>query len=91
MSQLIDCWVYRSPKKDEMYLYLAQQDDFACVPEPLLQRFGQPQFVMQLSLSPQRRLARVDVKDVMSALRDQGLFLQMPPQLHPDLYHGNQD
>lgn len=91
MSEPIDCWIYRSPKKDEMYLYLAAEDDFDSIPEALAQRFGRPQFVMHLQLTEERTLARVDVKQVISALREQGLFLQMPPQLKPELYHGNLD
>ena len=27
------CWIYRSSKKDEMYLYLARQDAFEDIPE----------------------------------------------------------
>jgi len=87
----LDCWIYKSPRKDEMYLYLAVEDDFDKVPEPLLQRFGTPQLVMQLALSPERKLARVDVANVMASLREHGFFLQMPPELKPELYHGNED
>jgi uncharacterized protein YcgL (UPF0745 family) len=85
------CWIYRSPRKDEMYLYLATADSFEQVPDVLLQRFGRPQLVMQLALTPARRLARVDASTVLAALREQGYFLQMPPQLRPELYHGNAD
>ena len=91
MTESLDCWIYRSPKKDEMYLYLATEDDFSPVPEALQQRFGTPQRVMQLSLSPARKLARVDVEKVILSLREQGYFLQMPPKLEPELYHGNLD
>lgn len=88
-AQEIPCWVYRSPRKDEMYLYLLAQDDFACVPQALLQRFGKPVMVMQLTLSPQRNLAREDVVKVMENLRAQGFHLQMPPKLRVDLYEGD--
>jgi len=85
------CWIYRSTRKDEMYLYLAAEETFDEVPDLLLQRFGRPQFVMQLELTPARRLARVETSAVITALREQGYFLQMPPELRPDLYHGNAD
>jgi uncharacterized protein len=87
-AQAIPCWIYRSPRKDEMYLYLSAEDDFACVPEALLQRFGTPVMVMQLALTPQRGLAREDVVKVMENLRSQGFHLQMPPKLRVDLYEG---
>lgn len=83
------CWVYRSLRKQEMYLYLAAEDDFNCVPEALLEKFGEPILVIELELCAKRKLAREDVNKVMSNLRSQGYHLQMPPQLRPDMYHGN--
>lgn len=85
------CWVYRSPRKQEMYLYLAEENAFDKVPSALLQGFGGPILVIELELSPERKLAREDVNKVMANLRSQGFHLQMPPQLEPELYHGNLD
>jgi len=85
----LHCWVYRSPRKQEMYLYLADEDAFDRVPDSLLERFGEPVLVIELELSPGRRLAREDVGKVIGNLRDQGFHLQMPPKLQPELYHGN--
>lgn len=85
-----NCWIYKSSKKDEMYLYLAREDDFEAVPELLMARFGKPSLVMELELDEQRRLARADVTRVMSQLSEEGYYLQMPPKLKPDIYHGNE-
>jgi hypothetical protein len=85
----LPCWVYRSPRQQEMYLYLRQEDDFSCLPEALLSRFGQPTKVMELTLTAQRTLAREDVGKVMQNLRAQGFHLQMPPKLWVDLYEGD--
>lgn len=87
----LPCWVYRSLRKQEMYLYLAREDAFDKVPAPLLERFGEPVLVIELELSSERKLAREDVNKVMTHLRIQGYHLQMPPQLQPELYHGNLD
>lgn len=87
----LHCWVYRSPRKQEMYLYLADEDGFDRVPGTLLERFGDPILVIELELSPERQLAREDVNRVMANLDDQGFHLQMPPKLQPELYHGNPD
>lgn len=73
------CWIYRSRRKDELYLYLREPDRFDLVPEPLRRLFGEPLFVMELSLEPGRRLARVDATQVREALTGVGFFLQMPP------------
>ncbi len=85
-----NCWIYKSSKKDEMYLYLAREDDFEAVPELLMARFGKPSLVMELELDEQRQLARADVTRVMSQLSVEGYYLQMPPKLKPDIYHGNE-
>ena len=87
----LPCWVYRSPRKQEMYIYLAQEDGFDTLPAALLESFGEPILVIELELSPDRKLAREDVGKVMANLRDQGFHLQRPPQLQPDMYHGNLD
>jgi hypothetical protein len=85
----LQCWVYRSARKEEMYLYLQQEDDFSCLPEELRTRFGKPVKVMPLSLNPQRKLAREDVNKVMENLRNRGFHLQMPPKMQVDLYEGD--
>ncbi|MEW8016236.1 MAG: YcgL domain-containing protein [Candidatus Thiodiazotropha endolucinida] len=85
----LPCWIYRSPRKDEMYLYMAREDDFSCVPEALLQRFGKPVQVMEITLTEQRELAREDVAVVMANLLAQGYYLQMPPKMDVDLYAGD--
>lgn len=85
------CWIYKSLLKDEMYLYLAREEDFDCVPELLMRRFGKPVPVMQLELHEQRSLARAEVQAVMKQLSEEGYYLQMPPKLAPDIYHGNED
>ncbi len=74
------CWIYKSPLKDEMYLYLATREGFAAVPPDLLDRFGPPQFVMELELHAARKLAREDATQVMSNLVARGYHLQLPPR-----------
>jgi uncharacterized protein len=84
------CWIYKSPRKDEMYLYLAREDGFDAVPDALLTQFGKPVFVMEIELHEGRTLAREDVNQVRANLRARGFHLQMPPALKPGLYHGNE-
>lgn len=72
-----------------MYLYLAQKDAFDSLPSGLLQRFGRPTLVLELELHPDRSLAREDVNQVISNLRESGFHLQLPPAMLPELYHLN--
>jgi len=78
-DQKIMCSVYRSPKKEGMYIYVPKQEPFEDVPEALLQTFGTPGHVMDLLLTADRSLARVDVKLVMQGIQQNGYYLQMPP------------
>ncbi len=84
----IPCWIYRSSRKQEMFLYLAREEGFDRVPEALLERFGNASLVMKLELHPERTLAREDVTRVMANLSSQGFHLQMPPDIKPHLYEG---
>lgn len=84
---LLPCWIYRSGKKNEMYLYLAKENDFATLPQSLMQLFGEPTLVMELDLHADRPLAREDINQVMENLRSQGFHLQMPPTLEPEILH----
>lgn len=85
MSECMDCWIYRSGRKQEMYLYLAREDGFDDLPAALRQHFGRPTLVMRLPLDPTRRLAREDVNQVMANLRTQGYHLQLPAEIRPEL------
>lgn len=72
--------VFRSGKREEMYLYMPRDDDFDELPEALRQSFGKPLHVMDLLLRPSLRLARADVGRVMDDIREQGFYLQVPPR-----------
>jgi len=78
---MTSCTIYRSGKKAETYLYLADELDFADLPAALQESFGIPSVVMKLQLSANRRLARVDVESVLECLAKQGYYLQLPPKL----------
>ena len=72
-------FIYKSLKKNELYLYLLTKDDFSSIPDELFKSLGRLEFVMELSLSPERKLAREDVSRVMASLEKKGFYLQMPP------------
>jgi len=71
--------VYRSPREDWLYLFVDARRGLDDVPEALLARFGEPVHVMELELTPERRLARADPAQVMAAIGEQGFYLQLPP------------
>ena len=73
------CFIYKSLKKEELYLYLDKKDDFSALPETLLQNFGKLEFVMELELTPERKLARENSAKVLAGLQERGFFVQLPP------------
>ncbi|MCX8956169.1 YcgL domain-containing protein [Erwinia psidii] len=73
------CAIYRSPKRDQTYLYVEKKDDFSRVPAELLQGFGQPKLAMLLPLDGSKSLANADLGKVKTSLKEQGYYLQVPP------------
>lgn len=73
------CSIYRSPRKNGMYLYVLKSDALERVPDELLVAFGKPQHAFDLVLTPERTLAREDIQAVLANLEKQGYHLQMPP------------
>lgn len=76
---MLICSIYRSSRKDEMYLYVDKVDGLKKVPDALMDRFGKALHVMDMPILPGRKLARVDVESVTASIREKGFFLQMPP------------
>jgi len=73
------CVVYKSLLKPDTYLFLRDDDAIDSMPAGLRETLGRLAKVMDLELTPQRKLARADTTDVMAALQAQGYYLQMPP------------
>jgi len=74
----MQCAIYKSPRKQDTYLYLAARDDFSCLPENLLKLLGEPLHVMDLDLHPDRQLAQENTVEVLQNLQERGWHLQMP-------------
>lgn len=72
-------YVYKSLSKSETFVYLAKRDDFEVLPEAVRQSLGTLQFVLDVELTPERRLAQADAAQVRAQLAENGFFLQFPP------------
>jgi uncharacterized protein YcgL (UPF0745 family) len=75
----MQCFVYKSLRKSDTYVFLRERDGFGVMPPDLRERLGTLAFVIELTLSPERRLARENVDTVMANLRSPGFHLQFPP------------
>ena len=82
------CEIYKSSKKDEMYLYVAsvqsetdeQTDPLSVLSDAMKSAFGRATFVMKLELNEERKLARANVLHVMDSIQTKGFYLQLPPE-----------
>lgn len=74
------CFVYRSPRKCNTYLYMPEADEFSRLPPGLMRIFGQPQFALEFELTPERMLTAADACQVLENLRARGYYLQMPAE-----------
>jgi uncharacterized protein YcgL (UPF0745 family) len=72
-------FIYKSLRKADTYVYLAARDDFARLPAPLRSQMGELAFVLEVTLTPGRKLAREDVTVVRRNLAGQGFHIQFPP------------
>jgi uncharacterized protein len=71
-------YVYKSQRKADTYVYLAARDDFPCLPDALAAQLGPLQFVLEVVLHPDRKLAREDPAVVRENLALRGFHLQFP-------------
>lgn len=78
MKKLV-CSIYKSPKKDEMYLYIEKAKGLKVLPEALLTIFGKPVHFGDLLLTENKKLARAEAHKVLSEIGEKGFYLQMPP------------
>jgi uncharacterized protein YcgL (UPF0745 family) len=72
-------YVYKSQRKSDTYVYLRERDGFALIPEPLRASLGALDFVLEVALEPDRKLAREDPAVVRANLAARGFHLQFPP------------
>lgn len=77
-------YVYKSQRKADTYVYLAARDDFERLPESLRLQLGALQFVLDVALTAERKLAREDVATVRDNLVHRGFHLQFPPRQDRD-------
>lgn len=74
------CSIYKGRHKPDIYLYIPGREDFSGVPQDLLRIMGRLEHVMDLVLTPGRRLARANACAIMRALLIHGRYVQLPAE-----------
>lgn len=77
----ITCYIYRSDRKADYYLYLSEKDQFDEVPAELLKLLGQLEYSFSFELTPGKTLAKENAAEVYQNLHDQGYHLQIADDL----------
>ena len=73
--------VFKSLMKLDTYLYVDKFQNFEELPSGLRDSFGQYELVLEMELSPERKLARADANQVLSDIALKGFYLQLPPTI----------
>ena len=79
--------VYRSAKKADTYLYLPLEDDLESLPKELASLFGRAIFAMELTITPDLKLSRLNAEEVLVGLQEKGYVLQLPPPTNAPVLH----
>lgn len=77
-------YVYKSQRKADTYVYLAERDGFERLPEALRTQLEPLDFVLDVELTPGRALARENPATVRENLAARGFHLQFPPSSATD-------
>jgi len=75
-----NCYVYRCSAKQDMYIYLAKENDFESIDENLKKKLGELKFAMALDLDDSMKLAKENPVTILSNLKSQGFHLQLPAE-----------
>lgn len=79
--------VYRSAKKADTYLYLPVENDLESLPKELASLFGRAIFAMELTITPDRKMSRLNAEEVLVELKEKGYVLQLPPPSNAPVLH----
>jgi uncharacterized protein YcgL (UPF0745 family) len=72
------CYIYRSSRKPDTYIYLADKDGFSKLPETIYNSLGIIEFAMEIELSADKKLAKENPATVMENLKNHGFHIQLP-------------
>jgi uncharacterized protein YcgL (UPF0745 family) len=74
----MQCFVYKCSEKQQLYVFVKNKDDFSCLPETLISNLGNLELVIEMELTPDRKLAKENAVQVIASLNEKGYFIQMP-------------
>jgi len=70
---------FKSPKKDELYLFIPKEPGLETLGDEILVMFGEPEHVIDFDLTPDKKMPRSNAAAIYEALQTKGYHIQMPP------------
>jgi len=78
-------YIYRSEKREGLYVYVADKDMLSQLPEAVQQQLGNAEFSLQMDLTAERKLVQEDAATVLDNISKNGFHLQMPRDIESQL------
>ena len=72
-------YIYKCSRKQGVFLYLPEKDNFEALQPSLLELLGELDFSFDFDLTHTRKLIQADAKAVLKHISETGYFLQLPP------------
>lgn len=71
------CYVYKSSKKEGVYLYVETKNTIDELSEELKNLTGKLELALTFKLTEDRKIQKVQAIDVMTAIKEKGYFLRI--------------
>ncbi len=75
------CSVYRSSKKEGLYVYVLEDAGLDHLPEPVMKQLGEPTLALTVDLSKRNSLGQENIAEVRDNLMSRGFHIQMPKDI----------
>lgn len=75
------CHVYRSSKKEGLYVYVLEDAGLDHLPDPVMKQLGEPTLALTVDLSKRTSLGQENIAEVRGNLESQGFHIQMPKDI----------
>lgn len=77
----MECIVYKSTRRADTYVYVLDPQALEQLPPELKQSLGTLAEALRFELTPERKLARIDVEVLRKNLKEIGFHIQFPPPI----------
>ena len=77
----VKCYIYRSTRKQGLYIYLPRANNFSAIPAALLKKSGALELALEIELTVKSKLNREDAATVIDNLLNQGYHVQLPESI----------